>query len=219
MAAAALLRRQRLRHRLRPAGHPLLPGGPARGCGCAGRLMSVLGAAGSRDSIFALSTAPGVAAIAVFRLSGPHVADAALRLLRGGALPKPRTAAVRQIVHPASGELLDEGLALWFPAPRSYTGEDMLELHVHGSRAVCALVHDALAALGPGLRQAHAGEFSLRAFEGGKIDLTQAEGLSDLLAAETALQHRQALVQTWGGEGPTLRALYDGWSRVPKRHF
>jgi tRNA U34 5-carboxymethylaminomethyl modifying GTPase MnmE/TrmE len=138
---------------------------------------------------------------------------------------QPRHATVRLVVDPHSGEVLDEGMALWFPAPRSFTGEDVLELHVHGSRAVCDAVHAALDAAGAELRkegrgelrQAHAGEFSLRAFEHGKMDLTQAEGLSDLLAAETALQRQLAVAQVVGGraageqEGGTLRALYDGW--------
>ena len=157
-------------------------GQPLARCGCAAlptrRLSSsVLGSAAASDPIFALSTAPGVAAIAVFRLTGPDLEEAATRLLRHPAatlgqpderaLPRPRMAAVRHIVHPVSGQLLDEGLALWFPGPSSFTGEDMLELHVHGSRAVCSLMHDALAAVGGGMRQAHAGEFSMRAFENG----------------------------------------------------
>lgn len=203
---------------------------PPRPCCCAStrqRLLStVLSSTAGADPIFALSTAPGVAAIAVFRLSGQGLEDAARRLLRhpsntrtGASLPRPRVAAVRHIVHPVTGELLDKGLALWFPGPHSFTGEDMLELHVHGSRAVSSLVHDALASVGGGMRQAHAGEFSLRAFENGKIDLTQAEGLSDLLAAETTVQHRQAVVQALGGEGATLRSLYDGWRADLSRHL
>lgn len=187
-------------------------------------LSTVLSSTAAADPIFALSTAPGVAAIAVFRLSGQGLENAARRLLRhpngtNAALPRPRMAAVRHIVHPMTGELLDEGLALWFPGPHSFTGEDMLELHVHGSRAVSSLVHDALSSVGGGMRQAHAGEFSLRAFENGKIDLTQAEGLSDLLAAETTVQHRQAVVQALGGEGATLRSLYDGWRVNLSRHL
>jgi tRNA modification GTPase len=181
-------------------------------------LCSAQAEARCQDTIFALSTAPGLAAIAVFRLSGPRVAEAAGRLLqRRGlgktaqqrtALPRARRAVVRRLVHPHSGELLDEALTLWFPGPHSFTGEDMLELHVHGSRAVVEAVHDALAAVAEEerhpagvLRMAHAGEFSLRAFENGKMDLTQAEGLSDLLAAETVVQRRQAVAQALGEEG------------------
>jgi tRNA modification GTPase len=187
-------------------------------------LSTALSSSAAADPIFALSSAPGVAAIAVFRLSGQGVKAAAQRLLRhpqgsGASLPRPRVASVRHVVHPVTGQLLDEALALWFPGPGSYTGEDMLELHVHGSRAVCSLVHDALAAAGGGLRQAHAGEFSLRAFENGKIDLTQAEGLSDLLAAETSVQHQQAVAQALGSEGATLRSLYDGWREDLSRHL
>ena len=105
-----------------------------------------------------------------------------------------------------SGEPIDDGLVLWFPGPASFTGEDMAELHLHGSRAVVAA---ALAALGacPGLRPAEPGEFARRAFENGKLDLTQAEALADLVAAETAAQRRQALRQLSGETGE----LYDGW--------
>ncbi len=217
-----------LRRRVASAATRSYPRTPPCTCYCFNRrqrlLSTVLSSTAAADPIFALSTAPGVAAIAVFRLSGQGLEGAARRLLRhpnGGsaALPRPRMAAVRHILHPVTGELLDEGLALWFPGPHSFTGEDMLELHVHGSRAVSSLVHDALASAGGGMRQAHAGEFSLRAFENGKIDLTQAEGLSDLLAAETTVQHRQAVVQALGGEGATLRSLYDGWRADLSRHL
>jgi tRNA modification GTPase len=155
-------------------------------------------------TIFALASGHGRAGIAVIRVSGPQ-AGAALRRL-AGALPPPRTAARASFVEPATSDVLDQGLALWFPAPRSFTGEDVAELHVHGGRAVIDGVLAALAAM-PGLRLAEPGEFTRRAFEHGKLDLTQAEALADLVDAETAAQARQALRQLGGA----LKALTDGW--------
>src|SRR6202035_79929 len=142
--------------------------------------------------------------LAVLRLSGP-AAGAALAAC-GGALPPPRQARRARFRDPATGEAIDDGLALFFPAPRSFTGEDVAELHVHGSRAVVAALIDALVRL-PGLRLAEPGEFTRRAFENGKLDLTAAEGLADLVAAETSAQRRQALRQLEG----ELGRLYESW--------
>ena len=149
----------------------------------------------ARDTIFALSSGRPPAAIAVIRLSGPQ-ARTALESLTG-RLPAPREASLARLRDPATGENLDEALALWFPAPRSETGEDMAELQLHGGRAVIAAV---LAALGrlPGLRPAEAGEFTRRAFENGRMDLTAVEGLADLIGAETEAQRRQAYRQLKG---------------------
>ncbi|MBY0431691.1 MAG: tRNA uridine-5-carboxymethylaminomethyl(34) synthesis GTPase MnmE, partial [Rhodospirillales bacterium] len=154
-------------------------------------------------TIFAVASGAGRAGIAVLRLSGP-LSGGALATLSGHSLPKPRRA-TRVHLRSGAGDPLDDGLALWFPAPRSFTGEDVVELHLHGSRAVLAALSEAL--LGLGLRPAEPGEFSRRAFHNGKMDLTQAEGLADLIDAETEAQRRQALRQI-GGE---LAALYDGW--------
>src|SRR5277367_3002326 len=156
-------------------------------------------------TIFALATAPGRAGIAVVRVSGPQ-AGAACRALTGAGPPAPQRASRRPMHDPASGELLDDGLALWFPAPHSATGEDVLELQLHGSPAVIAGVLEALGRL-PGCFLAEPGEFTRRAFDNGKLDLTEIEGLADLIAAETAAQRRQA-VRQMGGE---LGRLYDGW--------
>jgi tRNA modification GTPase len=161
-------------------------------------------AQGMTETIFALATAPGRAGIAVLRLSGP-AACAALAAL-AGTVPPPRMARRARFRDPAKDEIIDDGLALFFPGPRSVTGEDVAELHVHGSRAVVTALLDALARR-PGLRLAQPGEFTRRAFENGKLDLTAAEGLADLVAAETAAQRRQALRQL-GGE---LGRLYEGW--------
>jgi len=155
-------------------------------------------------TIFALSSAAGRAGVAVIRISGIEAGEALQGL--AGALPEPRVATLRRLRHPVSRETLDRALILWFPAPHSFTGEHMAELHVHGGRAVVAGVLEALHAM-PGLRPAEPGEFARRAFENGKIDLTEAEGLADLIDAETEAQRVQALRQSGGA----LRRLYDGW--------
>src|SRR5579864_4703287 len=134
-------------------------------CITLGRLMD-------GDTIYAFATAPGRAGVALLRLSGPH-AGAALHAL-AGRLPTPRHALVTRFSDPRSGEVIDRGIALFFPAPRSLTGEDVAELHVHGGRAVASALLAALAAQ-PGLRLAEPGEFSRRAFLNGKFDLTEAE--------------------------------------------
>jgi tRNA modification GTPase len=142
-----------------------------------------------RDTIFALSSGRPPAAIAVVRISGPRARVALEKMI--GRVPEPRRAALARVCDPASGESIDEGLALWFPGPRSETGEDMAELQVHGGRAVIAAVLTALSRL-EGFRHAEAGEFTRRAFENGRMDLTAVEGLADLVAAETEAQRRQA---------------------------
>ena len=148
-----------------------------------------------RDTIFALSSGRPPAAVAVVRISGPRAGAALERLI--GRVPAARRASLARVRDPATGDLIDEGLALWFPGPNSETGEDIVELQVHGGRAVIAAL---LAALGrfDGLRHAEAGEFTRRAFENGRMDLTAVEGLADLVAAETEAQRRQALLQLKG---------------------
>ena len=148
------------------------------------------------DTIFAPATAPGRAAVAVVRLSGPRAGEALSAL--AGRRPAPRRAALRRLRAPG-GALLDEALVLWMPGPASYTGEDSAELHLHGGPAVVAGVLEALAALG--LRLAEPGEFTRRAFENGRLDLAQAEGVADLIEAETEAQRRQALDQLGGALG------------------
>ncbi len=155
------------------------------------------------ETIFAAATAPGRAAVAVVRLSG-RATSAAVETLTGG-LPAPRRASLRRLRDPADGAILDEALVLWFPGPGSYTGEDSAEFHVHGGPAVVDGVLGVLQRLG--LRLAEAGEFTRRAFEAGKLDLAQAEGVADLVDAETAAQARQALAQLGGA----LSGRYDAW--------
>ncbi|ARN81322.1 tRNA uridine-5-carboxymethylaminomethyl(34) synthesis GTPase MnmE [Methylocystis bryophila] len=142
------------------------------------------------ETIFALASGAGRAAVAVIRLSGP-AAGATLSAL-AGATPEPRRADYVRFRDPRSDETLDYGLALWFPAPHSATGEDCAELHLHGGRAVVDAALLTLAQF-PGLRLAEPGEFARRAFVNGKIDLSQAEALADLIEARTAFQRRQAL--------------------------
>jgi tRNA modification GTPase len=149
----------------------------------------------NRTTIFALSSGRPPVAIAVVRVSGPQ-AGAALKALIG-RVPGPRKVTLARVREPASGEVIDEALALWFPAPHSETGEDVAELQLHGGHAVIAGVLEALGKI-EGCRVAEAGEFTRRAFENGRLDLTEVEGLADLIAAETPAQRRQAFRQLKG---------------------
>src|SRR5580698_10286029 len=155
------------------------------------------------DTIFAVASGAGRAAIAVMRISGP-ASGAVLRAL-AGRLPAPRRASLRRL-RDADGAELDRALVLWLPGPGSYTGEDAAELHLHGGRAVIEGVADALVALGA--RPAEPGEFTRRAFLNGRMDLTECEAVHDLITAETDAQRRQALRQLDGALG----TLYRGWS-------
>src|SRR5277367_4680351 len=161
-----------------------------------------------RDTIFALASGAGRAAIAIVRISGPAVV-AALRAIGVGEILPERVAILRTLRDPQTREALDRALVLRFCAPRSFTGEQMAELHLSGGRAVLAGIICALGRV-PGLRLAEPGEFAWRAFENGKLDLSEVEGLADLLAAETAAQRRQALRIAGGAlsrEVDRIRAL------------
>jgi tRNA modification GTPase len=149
---------------------------------------------GSVDTIFALSSGAPPAAIAVMRISGPDAFNVVRHVC--GALPGPRKASLRKL-RDFTGALLDEALVLIFPGPTTATGEDLAELHLHGGRAVVRSVEAALSAY-PGLRKAEAGEFTRRAFANGRVDLNEAEGLADLLAAETEWQRRSAVHMAGG---------------------
>ncbi len=153
------------------------------------------------DTIYAPATGAGRAAVAVIRVSGPRASEAVRDL--AGAVPQPRRAVLRRLTHHEVA--LDDALVIWFEGPASYTGEDSAEFHVHGGRAVVEAVLEALAE--NGLRLAEPGEFTRRAFENGKLDLTQAEGVADLIDAETEAQRRQALGQLGGA----LSQRYDAW--------
>lgn len=154
------------------------------------------------DTVFALASGGLAAGVAVIRVSGPKAGESLRRL--AGKVPSPRRAT--RVLIADGDEAIDDGLVLWFPGPASFTGEDVAEFHLHGGKATVARM---LAALGgiPGLRMAEPGEFTRRAFENGKLDLTAAEGLADMVAAETEAQRRQAFRQMQGDLG----RLYDGW--------
>ncbi len=149
-------------------------------------------------TIFALATAPGKAGVGVVRISGDKAYEV-LANLTGKKEFLPRKASVYDLYHPISKLLIDKALVIYFKAPNSFTGEDVVEFHVHGSPAVYKILYDALKSLS--LSIAEPGEFSRRAFMNGKMDLTQAEGLADLIEAETEVQHRQALRQMEGELG------------------
>ena len=155
-------------------------------------------------TIVALSSGPGRAGVAVIRVSGPAAGTALERV--AGPRPVARTATRARLRHPRTGEVLDQGLVLWFPGPASYTSEDVAEFHVHGGTAVVAGVTDALLSV-EGVRPAEPGEFTRRAFLHGKMDLIQAEAVADLIEAETEAQRSQSLRQL-GGE---LGGIYERW--------
>jgi tRNA modification GTPase len=158
-------------------------------------------------TIYALSSPPGKGGVAVLRVSGPQALESYRALTRRKKALEPRRAVYCRMTHPASGEMIDRGLAIYFQAPASFTGEDVVEYHIHGGTAGVAAM---LAALGAceGLRPAEAGEFTKRAVLNGKLDLTEAEAVGDLINAETEIQHRLAAAQYEG----SLKQLYDGWT-------
>ncbi|BFZ62367.1 tRNA modification GTPase gtpbp3, mitochondrial [Saitoella coloradoensis] len=181
----------------------------------------------SKPTIYALSTAPGKAGVAIIRISGPNSPQVLRNLLSKPSLfPKARYGALRGLFHPQTRDLLDKALVLYFPGPASFTGEDIVELHTHGGNAVVRAVLEAIGSTAHNLssssaseaegenntnplnvRYAEAGEFARRAFDNGRLDLTEAEGLADLINAETTTQLRSALRQAGGA----LKDLYDTW--------
>ncbi len=158
------------------------------------------------DTICALASGPPPAAIAIIRISGPAVKSIGQRILENG-LPNPRSSRLR-VIKDLSGAIIDEGLALFMPGPDTYTGEDSLELNLHGGQAVIEHALETLTAI-DGVRLAEPGEFTRRAFENGKLDLTQAEGVADLIDAETVAQKSQALRQLGGA----LSETYSDWQK------
>ena len=157
----------------------------------------------SASTIYSLSSAPGRAGVAVFRVSGPKASDIACEL-SGRNLPRPRLVSLCRFKN-AKGQEIDEGLLIWMPGPQSFTGEDCAEFQLHGSPAVAEAIASAF--LAAGARQAEPGEFTRRAFMNGRLDLTEAEGLADLIDADTQAQRVQALRQMQGG----LKARYESW--------
>jgi tRNA modification GTPase len=159
----------------------------------------------STATIYALASGAGKAGIAVTRISGPCAREAATFLSGDGEL-KPRLATLRTLRH--QGRLIDQAIVIFFPGPQSFTGEDVVELHTHGSPAVMKLLYEALSTFPDG-RLAEPGEFTRRAFLHGRMDLTQAEGLADLIEAQTIAQHRQAMRQFSGDMARRLEDLRD----------
>jgi tRNA modification GTPase len=156
------------------------------------------------DTIYALSSGTGRAAVAVIRMSGPQ-SSLVLESITG-SLPPPRRLALRSLADPVTGEVLDKAMVAWLPGPRSFTGEDCAEIHLHGSPAVISALMHLLSAM-PGVRPAEPGEFTRRAFLNGKMDLVEVEGLGDLLEARTAGQRRQAFRQMSGRSS----SVFDAW--------
>ena len=142
-------------------------------------------------TIYALSTGPGVSGVAIIRVSGTETKKV-IKSLTGKPIPEPRVATLRKINYINTSELIDEGLILWFPAPESYTGEDMAEFHVHGSKSVITALHSAIAKV-ENCRLAEPGEFTKLAFQNGKINLLKAESVADLISSETEMQRQQAI--------------------------
>ena len=142
-------------------------------------------------TIYALSSGPGISGVAVIRVSGKSTSEV-IKKLTGEDIPSPRVATLRKFNKNGGKELIDEGVIIWFPAPNSYTGEDLAEFHVHGSRAVVNAMHLAISKI-KNCRLAEPGEFTKRAFQNGKINLLKAESIADLISSETEIQRKQAL--------------------------
>jgi tRNA modification GTPase len=158
-------------------------------------------------SIYALSTGPGISGIAVVRVSGKETSKV-IELLTGKNVPKPRVATLRKISKINTSELIDEGIILWFPGPESYTGEDMAEIQVHGSKAVIDAIHISISKI-ENCRLAEPGEFTKLAFQNGKINLLQAESIADLISSETEIQRQQAIKIMNGKSGDQFNFLRD----------
>jgi len=142
-------------------------------------------------TIYALSSGPGISGVAVIRVSGKNTAEV-IKKITGRKLPTPRVATLRKFNKNGGKELIDEGVIIWFPAPNSYTGEDMAEFHVHGSRAVINAMHSSISNI-RNCRIAEPGEFTKRAFQNGRINLLKAESIADLISSETEIQRKQAI--------------------------
>jgi len=158
-------------------------------------------------TIYALSSGPGLSGIAIIRISGTETSKA-IELLTGKKVPKPRVATLRKINKINTSELIDEGIILWFPGPESYTGEDMAEIQVHGSKAVIDAIHTSISKI-ENCRLAEPGEFTKLAFQNGKINLLQAESIADLISSETEIQRQQAIKIMNGKSGDQFNFLRD----------
>ena len=155
-------------------------------------------------TIYALSSGPGISGVAIIRVSGLKTAKV-IKSLTGSELPTPRVATLRNINKINTSELIDQALVLWFPGPESYTGEDMAEFHVHGSKAVIEALHTSISKIEE-CRLAEPGEFTKLAFQNGKINLLKAESIADLISSETEIQRQQA-IKIMNGKSAMLSAL------------
>ena len=163
-------------------------------------------------SIYALSTGPGVSGIAIVRVSGNETAKI-IKLITGRELPTPRMATLRKFNKINTSELIDEGIILWFPGPESYTGEDMAEFHIHGSKAVIEAMHSSISKV-ENCRLAEPGEFTKLAFQNGKINLLKAESVADLISAETEIQMQQAITIMNGKSADEFNNLREKLLRI-----
>ena len=163
-------------------------------------------------TIYALSTGPGTSGIAVIRISGRDTKEV-VKKLTVSELPPPRLATIKKFNKINSNELIDEGILLWFPGPKSYTGEDMAEFHVHGSRAVIEAIHDSISKI-ENCRLAEPGEFTKIAFQNGKINLLKAESISDLISSETEIQRQQAIKIMSGKSSEKLNFLRENLLKI-----
>ena len=163
-------------------------------------------------TIYALSTGPGISGVAVIRVSGEGTSSV-IKSLTSKDLPLPRIATLRKINNINTSELIDEGIILWFPGPESYTGEDMAEFHVHGSRAVIEAVQNSIAQI-QNCRIAEPGEFTKIAFHNNKINLIKAESIADLISAETEIQRQQAIKIMSGASSDKFNSWREGLLKI-----
>ena len=155
-------------------------------------------------TIYALSSGPGIAGVAVVRVSGKETAKV-IKQITNNDLPSPRVATLRKMNNINTNELIDEGLIIWFPGPQSYTGEDLAEFHVHGSRAVVSALQASISNI-ENCRLAEPGEFTKRAFQNGRINLLKAESIGDLISSETEIQRKQAIKIMSGKSSETFNS-------------
>ena len=163
-------------------------------------------------TIYALSSGPGISGLAVIRVSGPETKKV-IKGLTNGRFPKPRLATLKKINKINTSELIDEGIIIWFPAPESYTGEDMAEFHVHGSRAVIQAIHNSISQI-ENCRLAEPGEFTKTAFQNNKINLLKAESISDLISSETEIQRQQAIKIMSGASSAKFNSWREGLLKI-----
>jgi len=163
-------------------------------------------------TIYALSTGPGISGIGIIRVSGEDTKDV-IKLLTNRAVPEPRVATIRKINKINTYELIDEGIILWFPGPESYTGEDMAEFHIHGSKAVIDALHHSISKV-KNCRLAEPGEFTKLAFQHGKINLLKAESIADLISAETEIQRQQAIKIMNGKSADKFNSLRENLLKI-----